>query len=118
MLLARLQKGDIEEAKGLLAHALDTAVNLWMPPLENRVRQSLAQVSPAVGNAYPDNLTQREVEVIHQLVVGKTDQEIADALFISTKTVLNHVGNILRTTGSGNRTEAANYATKHGLVDV
>jgi DNA-binding CsgD family transcriptional regulator/tetratricopeptide (TPR) repeat protein len=118
VLLERLQKGDIEEAKGLLEKALEMAVSLGMPPLEARVRESLVKVSPTAADAYPDNLTQREIEVIYQLVVGKTDQQIADTLFISIKTVSNHVSNILRKTETANRTEAANYATKHGLVEV
>jgi DNA-binding CsgD family transcriptional regulator/tetratricopeptide (TPR) repeat protein len=116
-LLERLQKGDIEAARGLLEEALKIAVKLGMPPLEKRVCESLTHVSPAGGDAYPDNLTQREIEVIHQLVVGKTDQQIADTLFISIKTVSNHVSSILRKTRTGNRTEAANYATKHGLAE-
>jgi DNA-binding NarL/FixJ family response regulator len=37
-------------------------------------------------------------------------------LFISVKTVGNHVSNILNKTGSANRAEAASYATRHGLA--
>ena len=47
---------------------------------------------------------------------GKTDREIGEELFISGKTVGNHVSNILNKTGAVNRTEAASYANQHGLV--
>lgn len=116
-LLERAQRDDVIAAQAHLDEALGVSVDLGMPPLEARVRERLSKLPPVGGSGFPDNLTQREVEVIHQLVVGKTDQEIADTLFISIKTASNHVGNILRKTGSGNRTEAANYAVKQGLVD-
>ena len=47
---------------------------------------------------------------------GKTDREIGEELFISVKTVGNHVSNILNKTSVANRTEAASYANQHGLV--
>ena len=46
----------------------------------------------------------------------QTDAEIADILFISPKTVSNHVGSILKKTGAGNRTEAARFAADHHLL--
>ena len=62
-------------------------------------------------------LTQREIDVLREVASGKTDAEIAEALFISTKTVSNHVGNILRKTGTANRTEATRFAVDRGIVD-
>jgi NarL family two-component system response regulator LiaR len=56
------------------------------------------------------------VEVLHLVSGGKTDREIGEELFISIKTVGNHVGNILTKTNSANRTEAATFANQHGLV--
>ena len=47
---------------------------------------------------------------------GKTDREIGEALFISVRTVGNHVGNILNKTNTANRTEAATYAALHGII--
>ena len=46
---------------------------------------------------------------------GKTNKEIAFELYLSEKIVQTHVSNILAKTGSGNRTEAAAFAVKHGL---
>ena len=50
------------------------------------------------------------------LAAGKTDKEIAFELHITVKTASNHVGNILRATGAGNRTEAARFVISHGLA--
>lgn len=56
------------------------------------------------------------VEVLRLVSGGKTNREIGEELFISIKTVGNHVGNILTKTNSANRTEAATSANQHGLV--
>lgn len=50
------------------------------------------------------------------VAAGRSNPEIAEALVISENTVIRHVSNILAKTGTGNRTEAAVYANKHGLV--
>ena len=59
---------------------------------------------------------QREVEVLRLLAAGKSNREIADALYISLNTVATHVRNILAKTGAANRTETAAYALCHGLL--
>ena len=89
-----------------------------MRPLVERVAtlQERAASQPAKAPAYPDGLTQREVEVLQLIAAGKTDREIAEELFISARTVGYHVGNILNKTTSTNRTEAATYAGRIGLV--
>jgi DNA-binding CsgD family transcriptional regulator len=63
-----------------------------------------------------DHLTQRELEVLRLISRGKTDREIAAELFISARTVGNHVKNILTKTDCPNRTAAAIYAAKRGLL--
>ncbi|GGH75033.1 DNA-binding response regulator [Compostibacillus humi] len=63
-----------------------------------------------------DQLTEREMEVLLMLAQGKTNQEIADELFISLKTVKVHVSNILSKLEVQDRTQAVIYAFKHGLV--
>jgi len=54
--------------------------------------------------------------VLGLLAGGKTNQEIADALVVSLRTVTSHVTNILSKTGCANRTEAAAFAFRHGLA--
>jgi DNA-binding CsgD family transcriptional regulator len=117
MLLARNQPGDREEAMALFNEALVTARELGMRALEARLTAWEAQ-KPAPAPASPAalaSLSQRELEVLRLLATGKSNQEIADALFISLNTVATHVRNILTKTGCINRTEAAAYALRHGL---
>jgi DNA-binding NarL/FixJ family response regulator len=63
------------------------------------------------------DLTDREREVLKLLASGKRNREIAEALFISEKTVKNHISNIFFKLQANDRTEAALYAAKHGLVE-
>jgi len=61
------------------------------------------------------NLTQREIEVLLLISEGLNNREIADQLFISEKTVKNHVSNIFRKIDVCDRTQAAIYAYKNHL---
>ena len=60
-------------------------------------------------------LTPREVEVLGQLAAGRTDGEIAEALFISKKTASVHVSNLLRKLEVANRVEAGRIGQAQGL---
>ncbi len=66
--------------------------------------------------AYPDGLTQREVEVLRLIAAGKTNRQIAEELIISSRTVGNHVSSILNKTNAADRAEAAAYASRHGVA--
>jgi DNA-binding NarL/FixJ family response regulator len=63
----------------------------------------------------PYGLTRREREVLALLVAGRTNRQIAEALFISENTAGVHVSNILGKLGASSRTEAAGVAAKLGL---
>lgn len=63
-----------------------------------------------------DDLTNREKEVLLLIAEGKSNQEIADELFITLKTVKTHVSNILLKLEVEDRTQATIYAFKHGLT--
>jgi len=110
--------GDLDKALSLINESLETSTDLGMPPLMNRAAavQQRLESQPATTLSYPDGLTQREVEVLRLVAVGRTDREIAGQLIIGVRTVGTHVGNILNKTGAANRTEAASYAHTHGLV--
>jgi DNA-binding NarL/FixJ family response regulator len=66
---------------------------------------------------YPGGLTQREVEVLRLIALGKSNRDIAEMLFVSPNTVANHVRSILTKTTTANRTEAAAYALRYGLLE-
>jgi DNA-binding NarL/FixJ family response regulator len=66
----------------------------------------------------PDDLTKREFEVLGLVATGKTNQEVADALFISIKTVETHKTHIMEKLGLRNSTELVKYAIKHNIISI
>lgn len=62
-------------------------------------------------------LSEREIEILTLLAVGRSNQQIADALFITVGTVKSHLGNILAKLHLENRVQAAVYAVRQGLVE-
>ena len=65
-----------------------------------------------------DSLTGKEDQVLNLLVQGKTNNEIAEELFLSPGTVRFHVSNILAKLGVSNRTEAVSFALQQGLKKI
>ncbi|MFE8700264.1 response regulator [Cytobacillus sp. FJAT-54145] len=63
-----------------------------------------------------DELTEREIEVLMCIGEGMTNQDISEELFIGIKTVKTHVSNILSKLGVADRTQAAIYANRNGIV--
>ncbi|MFZ7945812.1 MULTISPECIES: response regulator transcription factor [Bacillaceae] len=63
-----------------------------------------------------EDLTSRELEILLLMAEGKTNQDIADELFIALKTVKTHVSNILSKLNVQDRTQAVIYAFKHSLI--
>jgi NarL family two-component system response regulator LiaR len=63
-------------------------------------------------------LTEREAEVLGLVARGLTNQEIANRLFVSERTVRTHVSNILSKLHLANRTQAALYALREGLASL
>jgi NarL family two-component system response regulator LiaR len=65
-----------------------------------------------------DPLTERELDVLLCIARGFTNQEIANTLFISDRTVRTHVSNIFSKLHLANRTQAALYALREGLTSL
>src|ERR687895_647353 len=66
----------------------------------------------------PENLTERETEVLKLVARGSANKQIASDLFVSEKTVKAHVSSILMKLGVQSRTQAALHAVRTGLVSV
>ena len=69
-----------------------------------------------LGNVFSDKFTDREIEVLRLVVAGETDAAIAEKLFLSLRTVKQHIQSMRDKTGFRNRTELAVRARESGLV--
>ena len=98
----------------LLLTACSGGGNAWTREELRRVTGALA--TPRLQNDVEVPLTQRESEVLRQLALGLTNKEIAQALHIRYETVKEHVQHILRKVGVSDRTQAAVWAVRKGLV--
>jgi DNA-binding SARP family transcriptional activator/DNA-binding CsgD family transcriptional regulator len=107
--------GESERAEPLLAEAEALAEAVGMPTLLARIRRPGAV--QAKTRRLPHGLSEREADVLRLVARALSNREIGAALSISEHTVANHVKSVLRKTGSANRTEAASYAHRHGLVE-
>ena len=79
-------------------------------------RRDVIQSLTELDSAKLDTLTPREMEVMALIVKSMTNEEIADKLFISSKTVKTHLRNIFEKAGIRNRVEAALAYTRHALM--
>ncbi len=87
---------------------------VWSREEMRRVTGALS--TPRIDSDVEVALTQRESEVLRQLALGLTNKEIASVLEISYETVKEHVQHILRKVGVSDRTQAAVWAVRKGLV--
>lgn len=86
------------------------------PVVARKLIRELHQPSDLQPAAEP--LTEREVEVLRFVAQGLPNQEIAEKLAVSERTVRSHVGNILHKLHLANRTQAALYAVREGLTKL
>lgn len=84
--------------------------------LESEVEEKLQSDLKDSYYALYEDLTAREKEVLTLIAEGCSNQEIADRLFITLKTVKTHVSNILMKLDVDDRTQATIYAFKHGFI--
>ncbi len=87
---------------------------VWTREELRRVSGALA--TPRLNSDIEVPLTQRESEILKQLTFGQTNKEIASTLEISYETVKEHVQHILRKVGVSDRTQAAVWAVRKGIV--
>ncbi|RKO66177.1 response regulator [Desulfofundulus salinus] len=84
------------------------------PRLAAKVFQEFNRRTGKAGNI----LTNRELEILQLLAQGESNKSIAQKLFISEKTVKNHLTNIFQKLNVNDRTQAVLYAIKNKLVQV
>lgn len=111
-----LLKGATREEILNAVRAAAQGQNIWTREELRRVAGGLATPRSTANIDIP--LTQRETEVLRHLAHGMTNKEIAQALKISYETVKEHVQHILRKIGVTDRTQAAVWAVKNGLVEM
>lgn len=117
----KAQEGVVRQARALFDQTVQSLsgspiqkvllTSPWVKQLE-----ALEQNPTPKPPTYPAGLTQREVEILQLVARGATNQQVADRLHISVRTVNTHMTNILNKTGLDNRTAASVFAMQHGLV--
>jgi DNA-binding CsgD family transcriptional regulator/pimeloyl-ACP methyl ester carboxylesterase len=129
---ATWSSGSEEHAKELAGLIPDSRVQLYdgarpglraapgeFPPLVPAIEDFLEGVprglNESAGGAV-SSLSGREVEVLKLVALGKSNIEIANQLVISPNTVRQHVSSVLHKVGAANRTEAASFAHRAGLL--
>ena len=85
------------------------------PRVATRMVKELGGIRQETVNPFRE-LTDREMEVLKWIATGKNNQEIAEILVISEKTVKSHITNILNKLHLSDRTQAAVYAWQEGIV--
>jgi two-component system response regulator NreC len=78
---------------------------------------AMLAAAPAEPTGPPDDLTEREVEVLRMIALGHTNAEIAAELFLSVRTVESHRSHIQQKLGRATRAELVRYALDHGFVN-
>jgi NarL family two-component system response regulator YdfI len=101
-----------------LREAIDTALlgkGTYLSPLVAQRLWARTRKGHAASNL---DLSERELEVLSELVAGARNIEIAQNLYLSVKTVKSHLGSIFRKLEVTNRTEAVSKAIREGLVSL
>jgi DNA-binding NarL/FixJ family response regulator len=105
-----------EIGRAVLAAAAGQAV--LDPEVQRRLLSAAVRAPAATAEpSQEDDLTPREAEVLRLIAAGKSNREIARALFVSEATVKTHVNRIFAKTGSRDRSQATRYAYTHGYAD-
>lgn len=118
-LLNRGFREDRDRIIELVRRGFSGATRLGMHSLEERLSLVLTQAEaiPTEPEPIPAGLTQREVEVLRLVALGRSNADIADELVITHNTVITHVRHILEKTESVNRAEAGAFAHRFGLAE-
>jgi len=100
-----------------LINSITGAASGQLPMRAGELRRVATTMANRLATPDPDiPLTQRETQVLRHMALGLSNKEIAQSLTISVETVKEHVQNILRKIAVSDRTQAAVWAVRRGLV--
>jgi two-component system response regulator NreC len=110
---------------GALAYVLKEAAENELVEAVRRAASGEIYLNPQLGARIaaepppgpPDDLTDREVDVLRRIALGHTNREIAEQLYLSVRTVETHRQHIQRKLGLDSRAELVSYALKHGMFE-
>ena len=113
---------------GALAYVLKEAADDELVEAVRRVAAGETYLNPQLGARMaaeppqpagpPDDLSEREVEVLRMIALGHTNAEIADQLYLSIRTVESHRAHIQQKLRRSSRADLVRYALDHGLVEL
>ena len=86
--------------------------------MEGRKRIPPEVAAELAAHATDDELTDREIEVLHLIAAGNSNKQIADRLSIAEATVKSRVTNILSKLGASDRAHAVTIALKRGMIEI
>jgi two-component system, NarL family, response regulator NreC len=113
---------------GALGFVLKEAADTELVAAVRAAAQGVRYLNPQLGGLItatpetpagpPDNLTEREVEVLKLVALGYTNAEISEQLYLSVRTVESHRAHIQQKAGRTTRAELVAYAREHGLLEA
>lgn len=114
----RAASGETEAARQLLDKVRATGEPLGAKPMLARAAALVARLAAThtATPSFPAGLSAREVEVLRLVAEGLSNPQVGERLFLSPRTVEQHLRSIFNKTGVPSRTAAARWAAEHGLV--
>jgi DNA-binding NarL/FixJ family response regulator len=110
-----LKNSDINEVKSAVSAVYEGGKYFSQELLYNVVKNIK---TTQIHQDLVENLSEREIEVLKQICIGLSNQEISEILHISKRTVDKHRANLLDKTNSKNTAHLVMYAIKHKLIDI
>jgi len=112
---------------GAVAYVLKEAADDELVEAVRRAAAGQTYLNPQLGarmaaepprSGPPDDLSEREVEVLRMIALGHTNAEIAELLFLSIRTVESHRAHIQQKLRRSSRADLVRYAIDHGLIEI
>jgi two-component system, NarL family, response regulator len=111
-------KGVAAETLLLAIHSVIAGASWWDATATTEIQNLFQTNSPESQSTTANNLTRREQEILKLISTAKTNQEIAEILYITAGTVRVHVHTILHKLGASDRKQAVTIAIHNNLLDL